>query len=453
MSKLCMEKYLEILPPNYARIYKEGLLHNWNIEAGWKNLEINTPLRVIDMTLRDGEQQPGVYFTPDQKLEIFKKMEQIGFFGGEIGFPAVSEDEKKACKLMYDENPKGLFFVMARAKKRDIDDVIDVGATAVDVITSSSDFHIQYKQKLDRESNIEKYLEMVDYVVDHDLKLVFGREDCSRADYKYMCQFIVKVKERAGNNFAGYALSDTVGAMTPPTVKWWLQTVSDELSKLGHPELKPLTIHCHNDLGLAVANSLASIEWGCSGVNGSMTGIGERAGNAALEELIIILQCLLGIDMNIDLEEMFELAKLVSKYSGIPIPVNKPVIGANAFKHESGIHTAGQLAHSHVYEEIPHEWLGRQSIYRYGKFSGTQLILKEALEPFGIRPNKKQLYDLAMEVKREQIRRGKEQFENFVDTYNQIMEAMGMTIEDVMDIAKKIGINDEISEFQKVVIT
>ncbi len=452
MVKISHEKYLELLPENYAKLYREGLLHNWNTEVAWKDIEINTPLKVIEMCLRDGEQTPGVYFTPEQKLDIFKKMEDIGFFGGEIGFPAVSEDEMKACKMIYDENPKGLYFVMARAVKKDIDKVLDVGGFAVDMITSSSPLHIKYKQKLDLDSNIEKYLEMCDYVTDHGLKLVFGREDCSRADVDYITNFIVKVKERTGDYFAGYALSDTVGALTPRTTKWWLQAVYDGLTKLGHPELKPLTIHCHNDLGLAVANSLASIEWGCAGVNGSMTGIGERAGNAATEELIVILQVLLGIDMNIDLEKLYDLAITVSKHSGIPIGVNKACIGANAFKHESGIHAAGQLAHAHVYEQIPHELFGRQSVYRYGKFSGTQLILKKALEPFGFQPTKKQLYDLAMEVKREQIRRGKQSYENFVDTYNQVMNSMGMTIDDVMEIAKKIGINNEKIEARQIAI-
>jgi len=450
--KISNEKYLDLLPESYSNLYKQGLLHNWNTEAGWKDLEINTPLKVIDMTLRDGEQTPGVYFTPEQKLEIFKKMENLEFFGGEIGFPAVSDDEMKACKLIYDENPKGLYFVMARATKSDIDKVLDVGGFAVDMFTSSSPLHIQYKQKLDLESNVEKYLEMCDYVTDHGLQLVFGREDCSRADISYISNFIVKVKERVGKYFAGYALSDTVGALTPRTTKWWLQSIYDELSKLGHPELKPLTIHCHNDLGLAVANSLASIEWGCAGLNGTITGIGERAGNAALEELITICQVLLGIDMNIDLEELSALAKMVSKYSGIPIAINKACIGGNAFKHESGIHAAGQLAHPHVYEQLPHELFGRKSVYRYGKFSGTQLILKEALEPLGFRPSKKQLYDLTMEVKREQIRMGKEKFENFVETYNQIMDSMGMTIEDVIDIAKKIGIDNKKLAVQEILV-
>jgi hypothetical protein len=119
MVKVKMRKYLALLPPEYAKVYEEGLIHNWNIEEGWKDVSIKTPLNVVDMTLRDGEQQTGVYFTPEQKLELFKDMEDIGFNGMEIGFPAVSEDEFKACKLIFDEHPVGLNFVMSRALKSD----------------------------------------------------------------------------------------------------------------------------------------------------------------------------------------------------------------------------------------------------------------------------------------------------------------------------------------------
>jgi len=433
-----MRKYLSLLPPEYAKVYEEGLIHNWNVEEGWKDVSIKTPLSIVDMTLRDGEQQTGVYFTPEQKLELFKDMEDIGFNGMEIGFPAVSEDEWKACKLIFDEHPVGLNFVMSRAIKSDVDAAMAVGAPALDLFTSSSDFHIKYKLKMDRESNIENFLEVCQYVKDHDLRVVFGREDCSRADIPYMCKLIIAAKEVLKDNFATFGLADTTGSMTPRTVKWWINRVTQEFDAQGHPELKPMAIHCHNDYGLATANVLASLEVGCTGLNGTITGIGERAGNMPLEEIITILMGLLGIKLKINLEKLYQVAKKVSKYAGVPIPINKPIIGANAFKHESGIHAAGVLAHPHTYESIPHEWFGRKSIFRYGKFSGTEVVLKDALQPLGIEPNKEQLREIVMEVKREQIRRGKEKFEKFVDTYNEVMESMGMTIEEVEAIAKKV---------------
>jgi len=433
-----MKKYLELLPPEYAKVYEDGLIHNWNVEEGWKDVSIETPLNIIDMTLRDGEQQTGIYFTPEEKLELFKLMEEVGFNGVEVGFPAVSEDEREACKLIFAEHPVGLNFVMSRAIQSDVDAAIAVGAPAIDLFTSSSDFHIQYKLKMDRETNIEKFLEICDYVRDHDLRVIFGREDCSRADIPYMCQLIIAAKERLGPCFASFGLADTTGSMTPRTVIWWIKAVNAEFANQGHPEIKPLGIHCHNDYGLATANVLASLECGCSGLNGTVNGIGERAGNAPLEEIITILQGLLGIKLRINMEKLYELAKKVSEYSGVPIPVNKPVIGANAFKHESGIHAAGVLAHPHTYESIPSAWFGRQSIFRYGKFSGTDVVLKDALEPLGIEPTKEQLREIVLEIKREQVSREKDKMKQFVQTYNETMDSMGMTIEEVAEIAKRV---------------
>ncbi|NVM55266.1 MAG: hypothetical protein HWN66_16285 [Candidatus Helarchaeota archaeon] len=438
MVKVKMRKFLQLLPPEYAKVYEDGLIHNWNIEEAWKDVSIKTPLNVVDMTLRDGEQQTGIYFTPEQKLELFKEMEDIGFNGMEIGFPAVSEDEKKACKLIFDEHPVGLNFVMSRALKSDVDAAIDVGAPALDLFTSSSDFHIKHKLKMDRETNKENFLEICDYVRDHDLRVVFGREDCSRADIPYMCDLIISAKERLKHCFATFGLADTTGSMTPRTVQWWIKRVEEEFIKQGHPDIKPLGIHCHNDYGLATANVLSSIEVGCTGLNGTLTGIGERAGNAPLEEIITILMGLLGVKLRINLEKMYEVAKKVSQYAGVPIPINKPVIGANAFKHESGIHAAGVLAHPYTYEAIPHAWFGRKSVFRYGKFSGTDVVLKDALQPLGINPTKEQLRAIVLEVKREQIRRGKEKYEQFVQDYNEVMESMGMKIEEVEAIARKV---------------
>ncbi len=440
MVKVKMRKYLELLPPDYAKLYEGDppLIHNWNIEEAWKDVSIESPLNIVDMTLRDGEQQTGIYFTPEEKLELFKIMEDVGFNGAEIGFPAVSEDERKACKLIFAEHPVGLNFVMSRAIKSDVDAAIDVGAPAIDLFTSSSDFHIIHKLKMDRQTNIDKFLEICDYVRDHDLRVVFGREDCSRADIPYMCKLILAAKDRLKHCFATFGLADTTGNLTPLTTVWWINAVKAEFAKQGHPEVKPLAIHCHNDHGLAVANSIASLQCGCSGLNGTVTGIGERAGNAALEEIITILESLLGIKLKIDLEKLYALAKKVSLYSGVPIPVNKPIIGANAFKHESGIHAAGVLAHPHTYESIPHAWFGRESVFRYGKFSGTDVVLKDALQPLGINPTKEQLKEITIEIKREQVSREKEKLKKFVQLYDETMDKMGMTIEEVAEIAKKV---------------
>jgi len=260
MVKLKMEKYMRLLPESYAKIYEEGLLHNWNIEGGWKGVKVSSSLSVIDMTLRDGEQQTGVYFTPEQKLELFQDMEEVGFHGMEVGFPAVSEDEREAIKLIFDQKPRGINFVMCRTKISDIDAALAVGAPAINMFTSSSDFHIQYKQKIDREKNMEQTLKVCDYARDHDLRVIFGREDCSRADIPYMVKLIIAVRERLKNNWAGYGLADTTGSLTPRTTKWWINSIMEEFGRQGRPDLFPIGIHCHNDYGLATANVLASLE-------------------------------------------------------------------------------------------------------------------------------------------------------------------------------------------------
>lgn len=430
-----MNKLKKLLPPSYSEIYEKGLIHNYTIEYHEK-METNFPARVGigDQTLRDGEQQTGVFFTPEEKLELAKMMSDVGVSTAEIAFPAVSEEEIKAAKLIAAENLKMLTFVMCRAINSDIDAALKADARAIDLFTSSSEFHIRYKLKKTPEENIEMYLNAVDYAKDHGLLIIFGREDCSRSHIDYIAKIVKAAKERGQQNFAGFAVSDTTGSLTPPAVKWFINEVKKATESTTTPP-----IHCHNDLNLATANTLASIEIGAPAISGTITGIGERAGNTPIEEVVVALHALYGLKTTIkDMEGLFELCKLISKYSGVPIPVNKPVIGANAFKHEAGIHAAGTLAHPYVYECIPHEWFGRKTDFRFGKFSGTAVINEFALKPNGIEVDRQQLLEITYAVKKKQIEKGKELFSKFVDEYNKIMNQMGMTTEEVVEIAKEI---------------
>jgi len=426
--KISKEKYLKLLPLSYAEIFEKGLIHNWTVEECANEFEFPAMVGITDTTLRDGEQQPGVFFTPDQKVEIAKKLAEVGIMGAEIGYPAVSEEELKACKMIAAENIKGLLtFVMARAKKADIDAALDADAKAVDLFTSCSEFHITYKLKLTLDENIRMYLDAMDYAKDHGLIVVFGREDDSRADISY---FVKIAKTAIAAGAMGTGISDTTGTLTPVSTKWLIRRLRKEGLSVGP--------HFHNDLGLATANTLAALEAGAAGVNGTILGIGERAGNTPIEEVVVALRTLYGIKTRIDMEGLFELCKMVSKYSGVPIHVNKPIVGANAFKHESGIHAHGVLAHKLTYESIPSEWLGRQSEFRYGKFSGTAVVLKEALEPLGLTPTTEQLIEIVNHVKAEQLKRGKDEFEEFVEEYNRKMDRMGLKLEEVIEIAKNV---------------
>jgi len=439
MPKLKMKRFLKKLPPDYAEIYEKGWLHNYTIEYhAEKGTSFPSQVIIGDQTLRDGEQQTGVIFSPEEKVEIAKLFSEMGINTVEIGFPAVSEEEVKACKMIHAENLKFLPFVMCRAKQSDIDKALECDAKAIDLFTSSSEFHIRAKLKITPEENIEMYCKAAEYARDHGLLIIMGREDCSRSHIPYLAKLIVAAKEAAGNKWAGFGISDTTGSLTPTTTIWLYKKIVQALIDEGYTPPPAPGIHCHNDLGLATANTLASIEAGAQGVSGTFTGIGERAGNAPLEEVIMALETLYGINTRIKLEVMVEACELISKYAGVPIPVNKPVIGQNAFKHEAGIHAAGVLAHPYTYETIPHTWLGKESIFRYGKFSGTDVILKDALKDSGLEPNREELLRITMAVKKAQIEKGIEIFRKFVDTYQQTMSQMGLSVEEVVEIAKEI---------------
>jgi len=304
-------------------------------------------------------------------------------------------------------------------------------ARAIDLFTSSSEFHIRYKLKITPEENIRMYLEALDYAKDHGLLIAFGREDCSRAHIPYLVEIIKKAREAAGNRWAGTAISDTTGSLTPSATKWLVSTLRKEMPNIA------FGLHFHNDFGMATANTLAGIEAGASGATGTLMGIGERAGNAPLEEVVLALHVLYGVRLSVKTEKLYELCKMISKYSGIPIPVQKPVIGANAFKHESGIHAAGVLAHPLIYEPIPAELLSRKTTFWFGKFSGSAVV-EATLRSKGLEPTREQLMKIVQRIKDVQIKQNKQEFEKFVEEYDRVMGRMGLTEDEIVEIAREV---------------
>ena len=338
--------------------------------------------------------------------------------------------------------PKAICYVMSRANKRDIDAALRADAKVLDLFTSCSEFHIREKMGLDPESNIEKYLELLDYAMDHDLGIIFGMEDIRRADMDYYVKIIKTVKDRCGSKWMGTGISDTVSAFTPRSAAWFYLQVKKKFADIGEPDIA-LGMHFHNDFGMATANTLAVMEVGAAAAQGTILGIGERCGNTPIEEVLVALKVIYGLKLRgINFEKLIEACELVSKYSGIPIPVNKPIAGLNAFRHESGIHAHGVLKNKFTYEIIPSELLGRKSIFDMGKFSGTASVLEGVLKPHGIDPTKEQLYEITMKVKdaHEARMRGtmKQSKEDFVKSYQDYMKAMVLPLEEVLKIAKDV---------------
>lgn len=437
-----MDKFLKLMPEDYAEFYKNGWIHNYTLEISEIVEQFNFAPSIVasDTTCRDGEQQPGIIFSPEQKVDIVNALGNIGINLIEIGYPGVSDDEVKACKMITENAPKAICFVMARANKRDIDAAMKADARMLDLFTSCSEFHIRTKMGLTPESNIEMYLEMLDYATDHGFQIVFGMEDISRASLDYYADIISAARERAGSKWAGTGISDTTGIFTPKSAAWFYLEAQKKLAERGHPNFA-LGMHFHNDHGLAVANSLACLEVGASAIQGTVLGLGERCGNTPIEEVIVALRTLYGIKLRFKYEKIPELCEMVSKYAGIPIPVNKPIVGLNAFRHESGIHAHGVLAHPHIYEMIPHELVGRKSEFAFGKFSGTAVVLEEVLKPNGIEPTKEQLLEITLKVKARHEERERENLqkkEDFVKSYYDFMRGLTLSLEEVLEIANEV---------------
>ncbi|MHA1299938.1 MAG: LeuA family protein [Candidatus Helarchaeota archaeon] len=442
MPKLSMKRFLKLMPENYREAYEKGEIHNYNLEIDEVREKFNfAPSIVIsDTTCRDGEQQPGVIFTPEQKVDIVNALADVGISLIEIGYPGVSEDEIKSCQMITANAPRAICFVMARANKRDIDAAMKADAKMLDLFTSCSEFHIRTKMGLTPESNIELYMEMLDYAVDHGFKIVFGMEDISRSNLDYYADIIVAARKRAGDAWAGTGISDTTGIFTPTSAKWFYLEAKKKLAERGFPDFA-LGMHFHNDHGLATANSLACLEVGASAIQGTVLGIGERCGNTPIEEVVVALRTLYGVKLRIKYDKLQELCEMVSKYAGLPIPANKPIVGLNAFRHESGIHAHGVLSHPHIYEMIPHDLLGRKSEFAFGKFSGTAVVLEECLKPHGINPNKEQLYQITLKVKarhEELDKENQKRKQEFVEGYNKYIRSMALSMEEVIEIANEV---------------
>jgi D-citramalate synthase len=346
-------------------------------------------VKVLDSTMRDGEQAPGVAFTPEQKLEIAKALDELGVDVIEAGSPATSEGERKGIKTIAREGLKAEICCFARCVREDIDWALQCEVDSVHLVIPTSDIHLNFKLKKTREEAKEMALNALRYALDHGLLVEFSAEDATRSDREFLFSVLSEgIKEGAQR----VCLCDTVGVLTPEK--------STELFSEAVRTLKaPVSVHCHNDFGMATANTLAAVRAGASEVHVTVNGLGERAGNASLEEVVVALKQLYGIETGIKLEKIAEVSKLVEKYSKVPIQPHKAIVGENAFAHEAGIHVHGVLENPATYEPFPPELVGRQRRILFGKHTGSHAIERELLS-WGFSPTKEQVMQILSEVKR-----------------------------------------------------
>ena len=328
---------------------------------------------IDDTTLRDGEQTAGVVFSLDEKIRIARMLDEMGVGELECGIPAMGKEEQNSVKALVDLGLNARLITWNRAVPADIQASIDSGVKAVDISLSVSDIHIQHKLCKDRNWVKEQLKIALGFAKKHNLYVSVGGEDASRADLNFLVELMALAKELGADRFR---FCDTLGILDP-------FTTFEKVSYLAESVKLDLEVHTHNDLGMATANAVAGIRAGARFVNTTVNGLGERAGNAALEEVVMALKHACKIELPIDSSRFVEVSKLVGKASCRPVPEWKAVVGEKVFSHESGIHADGVLKYPGNYEGYDPAEVGLNRHMVIGKHSGRH-GLQSRLEGLGI---------------------------------------------------------------------
>lgn len=354
-------------------------------------MESALPNNIIidDTTLRDGEQTAGVVFSKKEKIAIARMLDGIGVQELECGIPAMGEEERDSIRALVDLGLSARLITWNRAVIPDIQASLDCGITAVDISLSVSDQMIAHKLHKSREWVKEQLKTALGFAKAHNLYVSVGGEDASRADIGFLCELMEITRELGGDRFR---FCDTLGILDP-------FTMYDRVSALrsGVPELD-IEVHTHNDLGMATANAIAGIKAGARFVNTTVNGLGERAGNAALEEVVMGLKHACGIDPGVDTHRFVEISRFVGKASQRPVPAWKAVVGERVFSHESGLHADGVLKNPLNYEGFDPAEVGLHRHIVVGKHSGTSGLV-ERYRNMGIDVNRKEAVCLMEQVR------------------------------------------------------
>jgi isopropylmalate/homocitrate/citramalate synthase len=430
-------------------------------------------IRIYDETLRDGEQMPGVCFTPQQKYEIAKQLAGIGVHIMSVGFPAASAGDCKTLQLVAEGKRRGELgeveiVVMCRSNPRDIDvtvqalEEIDVAPAEVTffIFTSGSDLHLKYKigktllklegrpesEWLDlplefyRSANIRLQCEAIRYARSRGVtRIEFGAEDGSRGDVDYFIRYFKECLAAGGDR---PAWPDTVGCLTPEATRWYCSRIVAAMP----PDL-PMVCHLHNDYGLGTINAITATSCGFQVVSVTANGYGERAGNVKLHEFVTALNVLYGIELpGFQYGRLRELARFMERMSGIPMQQHEPIVGAKVFAHESGIHTHAMLIDRRMYEAVPANLVGGETSWIFGKHSGVALVeqtlrkREAALRAKGVDVTPELAHRVTDEIKRlREERAASAASEETIAMYEQAMRRLSIDEDEVVEIAAAIG--------------
>lgn len=440
-----------------------------------KDLKFPDPaeIRIYDETLRDGEQMPGVCYTPEQKRDIAKQLASVGVHIMSVGFPAASAGDRKTLQLVMESKRRGELgnveiVVMCRSNPQDIDvtakTLEEVGVSPSEVtffiFTSGSDLHLKYKigktllklegrderEWLDlplefyREANIKLQCDAIRYARSRGVtNIEFGAEDGSRGDVEYFIRYFKRSLEAGGDR---PAWPDTVGCLTPEAARWYCSRIVEAM-----PPGLPMVCHFHNDYGLGTINAITAVSCGFKVVSVTANGYGERAGNVKLHEFVTALNVLYGIEIpGFRYGKLRELARFMERMSGVPMQQHEPIVGSKVFAHESGIHTQAMLIDRRMYEAVPAALVGGEISWIFGKHSGVALVKdtlrKHAAElsAHGVEPSDELAQRVTEEIKRlREERAASSKSEETIETYERAMGQLSLDEADVVEIAAAMG--------------
>ena len=364
-------------PNYYAHQYN-------NIENGKKRIKI------LDSTLREGEQHPGVSFTNKQRIQIAWMLDSFGVDQIEIS-PVVSPDHLEATKTILKQGLKADIVAHVRAIKSDVDIALKTDSTWVATYMGISDIHLSAKLKISREEAKSRAIEVAEYIKSHGLKSRFTMEDASRTEPSFLLEMC---NEMNTIGIERISIPDTVGIMRPNGMYNLVKMVYDTLDT----SKTSLDLHCHNDVGLALANALAGCEAGADQIHTTIDGFGERTGIPSLAETSIALTLIYRSDNNLRLHMLKDLSKTISQYTGLEIPESKPIVGDSAYKHKAGTHLAAILRNPSAYEIIEPRLVGNRRKIVFGELAGKNGAAY-LLSLLGLETNRREAENLARGLK------------------------------------------------------
>jgi len=364
-------------------------------------------IKIDDTTLRDGEQTAGVVFANDEKIHIAKMLDKVGVHQIEAGIPTMGGDEKEAIKKIVSLGLGCSILGWNRAVKSDIDASVECGVDAVAISISSSDIHIEHKLRKSREWVLESIKTSVDYAKSFNLYVSVNAEDASRSDMEFLLQFARTARDSGADRLR---YCDTLGILDPFETFIRVRNIIDIIGI-------DIEMHTHNDFGMAIANAIAGIKAGAIYVNTTINGLGERAGNAAFEELVMALKYIEGVDMGFNTTFFRALSEYVARASDRILPTWKPIVGGNLFVYESESKVSGVLANPETYELFSEKDVGLERKVVLGKYSGVNTIIYK-LNTLGFKISLKEAEELTEIIRDKTMSLKRALFDSeIIDTY------------------------------------